>query len=101
MASKFTLDGSIVPRAVTRSADHRAEPRLDAQSQTAVLELRGRKHVVRLVNLSDSGAMIIFSLIPIIGEPISLQLIGRGQVSGSVCWVRDGKIGVSFAAPKE
>jgi hypothetical protein len=101
MASKFTLEGSIVPRAVTRSADHRTEPRLDAQSQTAVLDLRGRRHVVRLVNLSDSGAMIIFSLIPIIGEPISLQLIGRGQISGCVCWVRDGKIGVSFAAPKE
>ncbi len=101
MASKFTLDGSIVPRAVTRTADHRAEPRADARSQTAVLEMQGRKHVVRLVNLSDSGAMIILSLIPNIGEPISLKLIGRGQISGYVCWVRDGKIGVSFAAPKE
>lgn len=101
MDSSFSLDGSMVPRAVMRQADHRDEVRVDAQSQTAVLEFRDRKHVVRLVNISRSGAMIIFSLIPHIGETIRLQLIGRDQVDGRVCWVRDGRIGVSFAAPLE
>lgn len=101
MASNFRLDGSMVPRSATRHVDERGEPRLDAQSQTAVLEFRGRRHVVRLLNISPSGAMVIFSLIPHIGETISMQLIGRGQVSGHVCWVRDGKIGVTFAGPKE
>lgn len=101
MASQFKLDGSIVPRTQTRHIDERCEPRVDASSQTAVLEFRGRKHVVRLVNLSPSGAMVIFSLIPHIGETISITLIGRARIDGSVCWVRDGKIGVSFAAPLE
>lgn len=100
MASKY-LDGSMVPRSVTRYVDHRSEPRLDAEAQTAVLELRGRKHIVELVNVSASGAMLIFSLIPYIGETIRLELGGRGQVSGTVCWVRDGKIGVNFADPAE
>jgi hypothetical protein len=97
MAGKFSLDGSIVPRFEKRRLDQRAEPRSAAESQTAVLELRGRKHVVRLVNLSESGAMVILSLIPHIEETISVQLIGRGLVEGRVCWVRDGRIGVTFA----
>jgi hypothetical protein len=101
MATKFMLDGSIVPRAAMRRIDERIEDRIEASSQTAVLEVRGRKHVVRLVNISDGGAMVIFSLIPNIGETITMQLIGRGKVMGRVCWARDGRIGVSFAAPKE
>jgi hypothetical protein len=100
MASKY-LDGSMVARAVTRNWDQRDEPRCDFGSQSAVLELRGRKHEVRLVNLSRSGAMLIFSLIPNIGETISIRLAGRAPISGSVCWVRGGKIGISFAAPVE
>jgi PilZ domain-containing protein len=100
MASKY-LDGSMVPRTETRHVDERSEPRPNAQSQTAVLEFRGRKHVVRLVNLSRGGAMLIFSLIPHIGETISIQLIGRRPTAAYVCWVRDGKIGISFAAPVE
>lgn len=101
MGSSFTLDGSMVPRTVKRHANHRLEERVDAQSQTAVMEFRQRKHVVRLVNISASGAMIIFSLIPQIGEPIKLQLIGHGQVDATVRWVRGGRIGVSFAARLE
>jgi hypothetical protein len=98
MAGKVTLDGSIVPRFEKRRLDQRAEPRSTLESQTSVLELRGDKHVVRLVNLSESGAMVILPLIPHIGETISIQLIGRGLVEGRVCWVRDGRIGVHFAS---
>lgn len=98
MASKY-LDGSMVPRTVTRRVDHRCEPRVDAQPQTATVWLRGRKHVVPLINLSSSGAMLMFRLIPHIGETIRLQLGEHGKVSARVCWVRDGKIGVTFAAP--
>jgi hypothetical protein len=100
MASKY-LDGSMVPRSVTRYVDHRSEPRFETESQTALLWLRGRKHMVEVLNLSASGAMLFFSLIPYIGETITLELVGRGQVSGTVCWVRDGKIGVSFSGPVE
>ena len=100
MASKY-LDGSMVPRSVTRCVDHRSEPRFEPESQAALLELRGRKHRVEVLNLSASGAMLTFSLIPYIGETIRLELVGRGQVSGTVCWVREGRIGVSFSEPVE
>ena len=57
------------------------EPREPADSSTAVLELRGRKHVVRLGNTSPSGAMVIFNLMPHIGEEATLHLLGRGPVA--------------------
>ncbi len=95
------LHGSMIPRSVRRMFDERAESREPAESQTAVLEIRGRKHMVRLANLSPSGAMVIFSLMPHIGEKVVLHLLNRGRVHGQVCWVRDGKVGVNFAATEE
>ena len=100
MASKY-LDGSMVPRSATRCWDQRSEPRSEAGSETAILQLRGRSHIVTVVNVSNSGAMVILSLIPHIGEPISIRFAGRDDVAGNVCWVRGGKIGISFAAPVE
>ena len=101
MAARFSLDGAMIPRTVKRMIDHRAEERLPAGSETAVMEFRGRKHVVRLVNSSPSGAMVIFPLVPHIGEQVSLQLLERGQISARVRWVRDGRIGIHFDGQRE
>ena len=96
MASSFFLDGGMIPRTAKRTIDERAEARHAALSSTAVLEFRGRKHVVRLVNISSSGAMVIFPHVPNIGERLLLQLLDRGLVSSQVRWVKDGRIGLSF-----
>lgn len=101
MASTYFLDGAMIPRNETRSIDERSEVRHPSLSSTAVLEFRGRKHVVRLVNVSPSGAMVIFPHLPNIGERLLLQLLDRGGVWAQVRWVRDGRIGVSFAVPLE
>ena len=101
MAAKFSLDGGMIPRTVKRMLDERAEQRFPATSDTAVLQFRGRNHVVRLVNTSASGAMVIFPLVPHIGEQVSLQLLGKGQVTATVRWVRDGRIGINFDEPSE
>ena len=79
MASSFILDGGMIPRSEKRTIDERAELRHPAVSSTAVLEFRGRKHVVRLVNVSTSGAMVIFPHVPNIGERLPLQLLDRGS----------------------
>jgi len=98
VASSYLLDGSMIPRAEKRSIDERNEVRYPSLSSTAVLEFRGRKHVVRLVNVSGSGAMVIFAHVPNIGERLLLQVLDRGPVWAQVRWVRDGRIGVSFTA---
>ena len=101
VASSFFLDGGMIPRTEKRSIDERAELRVSAVSGTAVLEFRGRKHVVRLINVSGCGAMVIFPHIPNIGERLPLQLLDRGAVSAQVRWVKDGRVGLSFAFPPE
>lgn len=101
MASSFSLDGGMIPRSEKRSIDERGEARYPSVSSTAVLEFRGRKHVIRLVNISPSGAMAIFPHVPHIGEKLTLQLLDQGQVTAQVRWVKDGRIGLSFAAALE
>ncbi len=101
MASGYFLDGGMIPRSEKRSIDERSELRHASASSTAVLEFRGRKHVVRLINVSSSGAMVVFPHVPNIGEKLPLQLLDQGLVTAQVRWVKDGRIGLSFAAPLE
>jgi hypothetical protein len=101
MSSRFQLHGSMIPRSVKRMFDERAEERLDAESQTAVLSLRGRNHIVTLVNLSRSGVMLRFTGDAHIGESVSLQMLDRGTIDGQVRWLRDGRMGIYFARPLE
>ena len=101
MASSLNLDGGMIPRTAQRTIDERGEPRHPAASGTAVLDFRGRRHVVRLINVSKSGAMVIFPHTPNIGERMTLQLLDQGLVTAQVRWVKDGRIGVSFIAPLE
>lgn len=100
MASSFFLDGSMIPRTESRTIDERSEIRSPSVSNTAVLEFRGRKHVVRLINVSGSGAMVVFPHTPNIGERMPLQILDRGVVTAQVRWVRDGRIGLSFTGPR-
>jgi hypothetical protein len=98
VASGFFLDGSMIPRSEKRNIDERSEVRHPSASSTGVLEFRGRKHVVRLINVSASGAMVIFPNTPNIGERLLLQILDRGVLWAQVRWVKDGRIGLSFAA---
>ena len=101
MSSRFHLHGGMIPRTVKRMFDERAEARVEAESQTAVLSIRGRNHIVSVVNLSRGGAMLRFAGDAHIGESVSLQLLDRGVIAGQVRWLRDGRMGVSFAHPLE
>ena len=80
-----------------RLLDQRAEQRNVSETQTAVLNHRGRRHVVRVANLSPSGAMIAFTGDLAEGDEVSLQLLDQGAVTAQVRWIRDGRVGVSFA----
>ena len=103
MPRKSGLDGGMIPRSVRRLFDQRDEPRFDVQGemQTAVLVHGGRNQVVRVGNISASGAMVLSGEPLRIGEAVTLQLLDHGAVAGHVRWVRDGRVGINFAAPLE
>ena len=80
-----------------RLLDQRDEERSDSASQSAVLIHDGDRHVVGILNLSQSGAMIRFRGALAEGDDVVLQLLDHGSVAGQVRWVRDGRVGVAFA----
>ena len=99
MSSRFHLHGDMIPRAVKRIFDQRSEERVAASTQTAALTIRGRNHLVPLINASSSGVMIRFAGDAHIGESVSVQLLDRGSIAGQVRWLRDGRMGVYFDRP--
>ena len=101
MAFSFILESGLVPGMPWRKSDRRSDPRHDCTSGSAVIEFRGARHAVELINVSNSGAMVLFPHVPNIGERLPLQLLDRGLVSSQVRWVKDGLVGLSFAAPVE
>jgi hypothetical protein len=84
-----------------RLLDERSEVRTTPSSQTAVLNHRGHRHVVRLVNISTLGAMIAFNGEFVDGDEVVLQLLDHGPVAGHVRWVSEGRAGINFVVPLE
>lgn len=103
MPAKFSFDSGMIPPSVRRMFDQREEPRFDVEGdlETAVLIVHGRNHVVRVGNISASGAMVLFGDVPQIGAAVTLQLLDHGAVAGHVRWARGGRVGINFAAPLE
>lgn len=81
--------------------DARAEPRVATSSHTAALSHDGRRRLVRLVNLSRTGAMIRNCDNIAIGDRVTLQMIDHGEVEAEVRWAEDGRAGLHFARPLE
>ncbi len=84
-----------------RLLDERADQRASPVSQTAMLDHDGRRHVVRLIDLSPSGAMIAFQGKLAEGDQVTLQLLDHGPVTGQVRWSREGRVGINFSRPPE
>ena len=82
-----------------RLLDQRDERRSEGASQNAALIHGKNRHVVGVVNLSASGAMIRFGGDLSEGDEVVLQLLDHGTVTGQVRWVRDGCVGIGFVSP--
>ena len=62
----------------------------------AIVKTGGKQYRV------EKGQTLLVERLPAAeGETVTLQLLDWGQVEGHVCWVRDGKIGINFAAALE
>lgn len=93
--------GGWIARAWRRLVDERRETRAEAAPRTAVLTHRGREQMVQVSNISPSGAMVAYAGEAAAGDAVTLRLLDQGAVAGQVRWVRDGQIGINFAAPLE
>ena len=93
------LDGAVDADSLARAAEvalAELEPAADIHATRAY-----REQLVRVINLSREGAMVTPALRLRIGEPVSLRLAGDVRVDGAIRWIRDGRMGLNFAAPLE
>lgn len=91
------LHAVAVPRAEARRSNHRDGDRHRLDGEQAVVRLRGRKHVVELVNLSRGGAMIECGFKAKLWDRLDLVLGTSGAVECVVRWVRGTRLGLEFA----
>lgn len=98
-ASETGLAGTMIPRKTARVHDQRFDKRYDGIVREAVLGARGREQLVRVVNISVEGAMIVPAPPLRIGEAVTLRLPGELRVEGSVRWIRGGSMGLVLTTP--
>lgn len=101
MPSGVGLGGGMILRRVKRMFDQRSETRGEAVDLTAEIDFRGKILALGLSNFSSSGAMVVWDEMPHIGERVAFRLPDGRAAPGDVCWVRDGRVGINFAAPLE
>jgi hypothetical protein len=83
-----------IPREERRTTNQRREDRFNGVVERATITFRRKKSLVKVVNVSPSGVMIESTILPRIGEEITIELDELGKVEGVVRWVKQGRIGV-------
>jgi hypothetical protein len=68
-------------------------------ADTADLIVRGKEYQVSILDLSASGAMVLFDGLTREGDRVTVRLLDHGEVDGQVRWVREGKVGIYFTRP--
>ena len=83
-----------IPREERRTTNQRREDRFPGLIERATIHFRGKKSLVRVVNVSRGGMMIESAVTPVIGESLVLELDNGDRVAASVRWVREGRLGL-------
>jgi hypothetical protein len=89
-----SLANILIPRVERRTTNQRREDRYRGVVERATLVFRRKKSLVKVVNISGSGLMIETGVEPRIGEAVGIEFEGFERLNGTVCWVRDGRIGL-------
>ncbi len=89
-----SLASILIPRVERRTTNQRREDRYRGVVERATLVFRRKKSLVKVVNISGSGLMIETGAEPRIGESVGIEFDGFERLNGTVCWVRDGRVGL-------
>lgn len=89
-----SLAGISIAREERRTTDQRSEERYRDRIERGIVVYRGKKCLVRIVNVSTSGLMIEADFTPRIGESLGLEIEGMERLQAAVRWIREGRIGL-------
>lgn len=92
--------GTLLARAASRQAE-RGQARGPRFATDHVAELRadGRRHAVRLLNLSQGGAQLAADFVPEPAQLLSLAIPGLPERRAGIRWVGERALGVAFLEP--
>ena len=84
----------------TGAATKRARSR-DSLFLVARIRLGGEQTTreVRVRNLSEGGLMIELDRMVAVGTAVTLDLRGIGEITGTVAWGTEGRLGIALDAP--
>lgn len=88
------LAGITIAREERRTTDQRCEQRYRGLIERALVHVRGKKILARVVNISSGGLTLEAEVAPAIGERIALEIAEMDLTPGVVRWIRDGRIGI-------
>lgn len=92
--SELSLARIAIARQERRTTNQRSGDRhRDVVDRTTIV-FRGKKSLVRVVNISEGGVMIESPVMPRIGETIQIHFEGFERLHGVVRWVKQGRIGL-------
>jgi len=86
-----------ITRDAGRSTDHRDEDRHRLARETAIIDYKGDRLDVDLINLSGGGAMIEAGITVRLWDRIDLYLGDGSPIECAVRWLRKNRIGLEFA----
>lgn len=92
--SQGSLARLMIHRAERRTTNQRREDRHWGVVDRALVVFRRKKTLVKVVNISTSGLMIESDIVPRIGETLFVEFEGFSRLEGTVCWVKQGRIGL-------
>jgi hypothetical protein len=85
-----------LPKGERRQGDRRRQPRHHGIVEQAAILYRGKKAMMPVANVSESGLTLDTGLVPEIGETMLVELAGGPPVEATVCWVKKGRVGLSL-----
>lgn len=89
-----TLATIAIARQERRTTNQRSGDRHRDVVERTTIVFRGKKSLVRVVNISEGGLMIETNIVPRIGEAIRVHFEGFERIEGVVRWVKQGRIGL-------
>lgn len=96
-AAGDSLEAVTVPRAESRTANHRDADRHRLPAELVRIRHGRKRHECRLINLSGGGAMIEGPFRPEMWDRVDLELGSASVMECAVRWLRGDRIGLEFA----
>ena len=94
------LQGLLVPRKTSRSANQRQEARHYQLTDSCTVSVQAGECVAKVVNMSRRGLAVEMPLEASIGERVAVLFDGFEAIEGRIVWRRDNRMGIDLGEPK-